>query len=177
MVALSGSTRGFATPEEFVAQAQKVMDAPIDAKIGFLFRLHDTDGDGWIHKDELERLLHIAAAEHDLELDAREIDELVSGVLAVGDQNADERISLIEFVQILPYARLAAPRGVLLRPGRARARGRAELQAARAAHARRTFLSLFQVLADEYGGNCTFSGTEGAHRVNVTMDTTDTANK
>ena len=123
VVALSGSTRGFATPEEFVAQAQKVMDAPIDAKIGFLFRLHDTDGDGWIHKDELERLLHIAAAEHDLKLEAREIDELVSGVLAVGDQNADGRISLIEFVQMMiahpPIQQQLADYGVsLLMPGR-----------------------------------------------------------
>lgn len=35
----------------------------------------------------------------------------------------------------------------------------------------------FQILADEYGGNCTFSGTEARMRVNVTMDKTNTADK
>ncbi|HMI91265.1 MAG TPA: EF-hand domain-containing protein, partial [Polyangiales bacterium] len=120
----------FATPEEFVAQAQKVMDAPIDAKIGFLFRLHDADGDGWIHRDELDRLLHIAVAEHDLKLSEREIDELVTGVIAVGDRDADGRISLIEFVQMMiahpPIQQQLADYGVsLLMPGkRARLRMR-----------------------------------------------------
>jgi hypothetical protein len=35
----------------------------------------------------------------------------------------------------------------------------------------------FQRLADEYGGNCTFSGDESRMRVNVTMDPVDTAGK
>ncbi|MDD9932126.1 MAG: M64 family metallo-endopeptidase [Myxococcales bacterium] len=35
----------------------------------------------------------------------------------------------------------------------------------------------FQRLADEYGGNCTFSGDESRMRVNVTMDAVDTAGK
>jgi hypothetical protein len=35
----------------------------------------------------------------------------------------------------------------------------------------------FQILADEYGGNCTYSGTEARMRVNVTMDRTNTADK
>jgi hypothetical protein len=35
----------------------------------------------------------------------------------------------------------------------------------------------FQLLADEYGGNCTYSGTEARMRVNVTMDRTNTADK
>jgi len=35
----------------------------------------------------------------------------------------------------------------------------------------------FQRLADEYGGNCTFSGDESDMRINVTMDATNTAGK
>jgi hypothetical protein len=35
----------------------------------------------------------------------------------------------------------------------------------------------FQILADEYGGNCTFSGDEARMRINVTKDRTDTAGK
>ena len=35
----------------------------------------------------------------------------------------------------------------------------------------------FEILADEYGGDCTFSGSEDRMRVNVTMDKVDTANK
>ncbi|HEX6240516.1 MAG TPA: M64 family metallopeptidase [Polyangiales bacterium] len=35
----------------------------------------------------------------------------------------------------------------------------------------------FQLLADEYGGNCTFSGDEARMRINVTKDSTNTAGK
>lgn len=35
----------------------------------------------------------------------------------------------------------------------------------------------FQRLADEYGGNCTFSGDESRMRINVTMDSVNTAGK
>jgi IgA Peptidase M64 len=35
----------------------------------------------------------------------------------------------------------------------------------------------FQLLADEYGGNCTFSGDEARMRINVTKDGTNTAGK
>lgn len=35
----------------------------------------------------------------------------------------------------------------------------------------------FQQLADEYGGNCTFSGEESRMRINVTMDPVNTAGK
>lgn len=35
----------------------------------------------------------------------------------------------------------------------------------------------FQRLADEYGGNCTFSGDESRMRINVTMDSVETAGK
>jgi hypothetical protein len=35
----------------------------------------------------------------------------------------------------------------------------------------------FQRLADEYGGDCTFSGSEDRLRINVTMDATNTAGK
>ncbi len=35
----------------------------------------------------------------------------------------------------------------------------------------------FQILADEYGGDCDFSGNENQMRVNVTMDEVDTAGK
>lgn len=35
----------------------------------------------------------------------------------------------------------------------------------------------FQLLADEYGGNCTFSGDEARMRINVTKDRTNTAGK
>ncbi|HEX2676530.1 MAG TPA: EF-hand domain-containing protein, partial [Polyangiales bacterium] len=101
LTALGGSERGFATPEAFVEQATKVMQAKAEDKLGFLFRLHDEDGDGWIHRDELDRLLHVAVAEHELKLSGREVDELVAGVMGVGDRDADNRISLIEFTTMM----------------------------------------------------------------------------
>ncbi len=127
LVALAGSDRGFATAEEFVAVAEKLMAAPAAAKVEFLFRLHDVNGDGWISRDELERLLHIGLAENNLRLSDGQVDQLIGAVMLGADQNGDGRISKTEFFQLMiahpVVERRLADYGVsLLMPGkRARA--------------------------------------------------------
>ncbi|HEX2676087.1 MAG TPA: EF-hand domain-containing protein, partial [Polyangiales bacterium] len=101
LVALSGPKRSFESAQDFIDAAEEVMAAPLPGKIDFLFRLHDADGDGYISASELERLLHIAAAEHGLRLADAEIDELVAAVMRAGDANGDGKIGLIEFIEML----------------------------------------------------------------------------
>src|SRR6266540_1941323 len=129
LVALGGGKRRFETAEEFITVAQKLMAAPIAHKIEFLFNLHDIDGDGWIRRDELERLVHIALAEHDLRLPEGEADRLVDAVMRAGDRDRDQKIGIAEFVQMMiahpEIQRRLAEYGVsLLMPGK-RARDRA----------------------------------------------------
>lgn len=123
LVALGGARRRFETAEEFVTVAQNLMAAPISEKIEFLFRLHDVNGDGYITRDELDRLVHIALAENDVQLAGAKADRLVDAVLAAADRNADGRISVPEFVQMMlshpELQRRLADYGVsLLMPGR-----------------------------------------------------------
>jgi predicted ferric reductase/Ca2+-binding EF-hand superfamily protein len=129
LVALGGDQRPFETAEEFVAVAEKMMAAPVGLKIEFLFKLHDVDGDGSIRRDELEQLIHIAMAEHDLRLPEGEANRLVEAVMRAGDLDGDGRISMAEFVQMMLahpelQARLSDYGVSLLMPGK-RARERA----------------------------------------------------
>ena len=101
LIALGGWRRRFETPEEFVTVAQNMMAAPVANKIEFLFNLHDIDGDGWIRRDELDRLIHIALAENDLTLSRERADQLVDMVMGAGDRNNDQRIGGAEFVQMM----------------------------------------------------------------------------
>jgi len=123
LVALSGPGRGFASAADFVAAAQKVMAAEAGPKLEFLFRMHDEDGDGYIERPELDRLLHIAVAENELRLRETEIERLVTGVMSAGDRDADGRIDLAEFMAMMAAhprieKRLAEYGVSLLMPGK-----------------------------------------------------------
>ena len=123
LVALSGKGRGFASAAHFLAAAQEVMAAQAATKLEFLFRMHDENADGFIEREELERLLHIAVAENDLTLSEAEIDRLVAGVMNAGDHNADGRIDYAEFVAMMAAdprieERLAEYGVSLLMPGK-----------------------------------------------------------
>lgn len=133
LTALRGSQR-FRTPREFIAAAQETMAAPPRAKLEFLFRLHDADGDGWIRARDLERMFHLFAAEHELMLNDAEFEQLVRAVMEAGDANHDGRLDLEEFVSMIGaqpemYQRLSDYGVSLLMPG-ARARLRNQLPGA-----------------------------------------------
>lgn len=129
LVALGGGRRRFETPEEFITVAQKLMAGPAVDKMAFIFTLHDINGDGCIDRDELDCLMHIALAEHDLKLPPGEADRLVDAVMRAGDLNGDRKISIGEFVKMMgahpELQRRMTDYGVaLLMPGK-RARARA----------------------------------------------------
>ncbi len=126
-----GGARGFEAPAEFVAAANEMMAASINGKLEFLFRLHDADRDARITPGEIERMLHIAAAENNLHLSDAEIDELIAAIMKAGDIDRDGRIDLVEFIRMMVALPEMAQRfsdyGVaLLMPGK-RARERTRL--------------------------------------------------
>jgi NADPH oxidase 5 len=134
LVALGGGQRRFETAEEFVTVAQRLMGAAVGEKIEFLFQLHDINGDGCIDRAELDCLMHIALAEHDLQLPDGEADRLVDAVMRAGDRNGDGKITLGEFMTMMAaepqLQRRLTEYGVeLLMPGR-RARERTLLPGA-----------------------------------------------
>lgn len=122
LVALGGDTRRFETTEEFIAVAQNLMSGPISAKVSYLFRLHDIDGDGWIGRDELEQMFHIALAENDIRLPESEITRLVESVMSAGDADRDQRLSRQDFASMMAehpelQVRLSEYGVSLLKPG------------------------------------------------------------
>jgi len=122
LVALGGDNRRFETAEEFVTVAQSVMSGPVVNKIEFLFRLHDVDGDGWVARTELEQVIHITLAENGIRLAEGDVDRLVETVMAAGDRDHDQRLSLYEFAEMMTkhpelQMRLSEYGVTLLRPG------------------------------------------------------------
>ncbi|HVZ72652.1 MAG TPA: EF-hand domain-containing protein [Polyangia bacterium] len=131
LVALGGNGRRFETPEEFATVAQKLMAGSPGSKVEFLFYLHDVKGDGWLDREELDCLMHIAIAEHDLRISPREVDQLVDAVMRAGDSDGNGKITIGEFAQLMSshpelQRRLMDYGVALLMPGqRARAHARA----------------------------------------------------
>jgi predicted ferric reductase len=129
LVALGGGHRPFATPEEFITVAQNLMNGPPGAKLEFLFRLHDVNGDNVLDRDELDCLIHIAIAEHDLRLGDQDADRLVDALMKAGDLDGNGKITIGEFIHMMSahpelQHRLSEYGVALLMPGK-RARARA----------------------------------------------------
>ena len=73
---------------------------PLD-KLRFAFGLHDEDGNGFIDRRELERMLHIALAENRLVFGDACADALVDALFAKADANTDGKIAFSELVAAL----------------------------------------------------------------------------
>lgn len=132
--ALDVEHRGFRSADDFVAAAQAVMEGDAGKKLDFLFRLHDEDGDGFIEGDELERLMHIGAAENDLRLRDSAIDAMAAVVMSAGDRDGNRRIGRGEFIVMMHTHPVMARRlteygASLLMPGK---RARASMRQDRA---------------------------------------------
>lgn len=129
LAALDPWGAGFSTAADFHAVAQTLIDAPIDRKLAFLFRLHDDDGDGRIDREELERMLHIGLAEHGLVLRREDADRLFTAMTAEADVDGDGALSEDEFRRLFAtrpalQARMAEQGITLLKPHQARRAGR-----------------------------------------------------
>jgi predicted ferric reductase len=133
LVALDFGRRGFANAHEFGAAAEAVMAGGVEAKLGFLFRLHDHDGNGGLSREEFERMLHISLAENDLRLPEAATARMLDAVWGACEVDDTSTLTFDEFVAMVGrhpelQARLAEYGVALLTPG-ARAREAARSQA------------------------------------------------
>lgn len=130
LVALDFGRRGFANAHELGAAAEAVMSGGVEAKLGFLFRLHDHDGNGRLSREEFERMLHISLAENDLQLPEAVTTRMLDAVWLAADTDHSGALTFDEFCAMVaqrPELQLQlAQYGVaLLTPGqRARAAAR-----------------------------------------------------
>jgi len=138
LVALDFGRRGFASAHELGAAADAVMTGGVEAKLGFLFRLHDHDGNGRLTREEFERMLHISLAENDLQLPEAVTTRMLDAVWQ-GDSDRSDWLTFDEFVAMVArnpqlQAQLAQHGVALLTPGqRARQAQRARMPARRMA--------------------------------------------
>jgi NADPH oxidase 5 len=123
LVALDFGRRGFASAHELGAAAEAVMVGGVEAKLGFLFRLHDHDGNGRLSREEFERMLHISLAENDLQLSEAVTARMLDAVWNAGDTDGSGTLGFDEFVAMVArrpelQAQLAEHGVALLTPGR-----------------------------------------------------------
>jgi NADPH oxidase 5 len=137
LVALDFGRRGFASAHELGAAAEAVMSGGVEAKLGFLFRLHDHDGNGRLSPEEFERMLHISLAENDLQLPEALTARMLDAVWQAGDRDGSGTLGFDEFVAMVAarpelQAQLSEYGVALLTPGqRARQAARAPARARR----------------------------------------------
>lgn len=138
LVALDFGRRGFANAHELGAAAEAVMHGGVEAKLGFLFRLHDHDGNGGLSREEFERMLHISLAENDLRLPEAVTTRMLDAVWGAGDTDGSGVLTFDEFAAMVSrhpdlQAQLAGYGVALLTPGhRAREAARPHAKAPRA---------------------------------------------
>jgi predicted ferric reductase/Ca2+-binding EF-hand superfamily protein len=83
---------------EFVAWAKRLVTGDVREKLWFAFQLHDHDGDGFIDRTEMVRMISIAMAESEIvERASQPAEQLASVLFRATDSNGDGRISFEEF--------------------------------------------------------------------------------
>jgi predicted ferric reductase/Ca2+-binding EF-hand superfamily protein len=89
---------GVVSKEEFLAGVRALVLGSDRDKLAFAFRLHDHDGDGFLDREELFRMIAISLAESDVaERATQPPEQLVAALLASADTNKDGRLSFDEF--------------------------------------------------------------------------------
>jgi ferredoxin-NADP reductase/Ca2+-binding EF-hand superfamily protein len=121
LTALDPWGAGFSTAADFQAMAQTLIDAPVERKLAFLFRLTDVDGSGRLDREELDRMLSIGLAENGIVLRREDESRLLAAMMTEADLDGDDALTFDEFRRIVerrPALQLRlAERGVaLLRP-------------------------------------------------------------
>jgi predicted ferric reductase/Ca2+-binding EF-hand superfamily protein len=88
---------GVVSKEEFVSGVRELVTGTDREKLAFAFRLHDHDGDGFLDRQELFRMIAISLAEADVAERATQPPSfLAEAVLEAADTNRDGRLSLDE---------------------------------------------------------------------------------
>jgi NADPH oxidase 5 len=96
LVALDFGRRGPELVGAGEAAAEAVMAGGVEAKLGFLFRLHDHDGNGRLSREEFERMLHISLAENDLQLPETVTTRMLDAVWLAGDADHSDALTFDE---------------------------------------------------------------------------------
>jgi predicted ferric reductase/Ca2+-binding EF-hand superfamily protein len=90
---------GVVSKEEFLAGARTLLLGSDREKLWFAFRLYDHDGDGFLDRSEVMRMLSMTLAENEIVERAKQpVEQLARVFLKTADRNADGRISFDEFV-------------------------------------------------------------------------------
>jgi len=85
--------------DEFLQAVRQLLLGDIRDKLSFAFRLHDSDGDGFIDPTEMLRMISIGMAESEIAERVTQPAEYLTRVLfQAADTNRDGRISFDEFV-------------------------------------------------------------------------------
>ncbi len=121
LTALDAWGTGFTTAADFQAMAQTLIDAPVERKLAFLFKLTDVDGSGRLDREELDRMVAIGLAENGIVLRREDESRLVTAMLAAADVDSDGALTFEEFRRVVEQRPVLqqrlAERGVaLLRP-------------------------------------------------------------
>jgi len=69
----------------------------MDEKLKFSFKIYDIDGDSFISKLELGKLLEASLKENSLELPQEQLDGIVNATFVEADTDKDEKISFDEY--------------------------------------------------------------------------------
>ena len=85
---------GVISKDEFVAGVRSLIFGTDREKLNFAFRLHDDNGDGFLDRQELLRMIAMSLAENDIaERATQPPEQLVSALLARADRDKDGRIT------------------------------------------------------------------------------------
>jgi NADPH oxidase 5 len=90
---------GVVSKEEFLAGARTLLFGSDRDKLWFAFRLYDHDGNGFLDRHEVMRMLSMTLAENEIVERAKQpVEQLARVFLKAADRNADGRVSFDEFV-------------------------------------------------------------------------------
>jgi predicted ferric reductase/Ca2+-binding EF-hand superfamily protein len=89
---------GVITKDEFFAGVRGLVFGSDRDKLLFAFRLHDHDGDGFLDRQDLLRMISMSLAESDIvERASQSADQLVSALIKAADTDRDGRLSFEDF--------------------------------------------------------------------------------
>lgn len=101
LVALGATSEGVLAREKLVSRVQRLSEAPLGVRLQFAFHVHDDDGDGYLSRAELERMVWLSLEENQLRFADIEVDALIDALFARADGNRDGVLSFDEFYAAL----------------------------------------------------------------------------
>ncbi len=89
--------------DEFMDRVRGLVFGTDRQKLRFVFRLHDHDGDGFITRQELDRVITLSLGEDGVDVTPQQVMELVNAFYLEADINRDGGISFDEFERVVSH--------------------------------------------------------------------------